>query len=582
VNRKGQDNIQVVQPELKQPTLTQYSVGRGTDPHDIFVLNDQTAFVTLYEPEANRSSFPVDDLMKIDPLRGIIWATLDLEPYTTNDSKRRPRADRILYVHNKLYISLQDLDPSYRPDTNGKVVVVNPDTFQVETVIQLTGHNPYDMAYSPETDRIYVSCTDYILPDSPGGGIEVIDPNTNQSHGILYTNAELGGGPGALTLGKTTGFVTVGFFDNTYLSFRTKVVRFDLTRLADSKLKVLYTGEAYIPTIALWDPTTLLLADMAPAVNGIVFLDPETGASVQETMVIGLPPVGISFFDRDPSLVLSGGNPSLTAEATIRYREGGRWPFPSLPSGRFLIPLPGSDPRKDRCRFLPDWRCWFPSLGGGGSTPTTCPAAVSPADPSLPFADHLVSYTVGEQGGFHEDQLPEIVLGPPVGNGDAAGGRYDIFSLGLGGEIVLEFQNFQPVDGEGADFIVFENTFSGFLEPARVSVSEDGTTWHDFPCDLTIQEGETLPSFEGCAGHQPTYANAETNTIDPTDPEVAGGDSYDLQDLGLCQVRFIRIQDINGCDFFMDPAHCSGSVSIGVLGFDLDAVSVVNGTSTTD
>lgn len=192
-----------------------------------------------------------------------------------------------------------------------------------------------------------------------------------------------------------------------------------------------------------------------------------------------------------------------------------------------------------------------------------------PPSSEAPFADEVVSYRVGRKGGFHRELLPEIVIGPPHGAGNAPGGR-DVFSLGLGGEIVLEFSDFIAVDGPGPDLIVFENSFSGFFEPAAVLVSEDGVTWHEFPC-------ERGRPFTGCAGGRPVYANPDLNDIDPTDPDEAGGDAYDLQEVGLCTARFVKIVDIDGCFFYGDQSHCDDSVVRGILGFDLDAVSIVHG-----
>jgi hypothetical protein len=54
--------------------------------------------------------------------------------------------------------------------------------------------------------------------------------------------------------------------------------------------------------------------------------------------------------------------------------------------------------------------------------------------------------------------------------------------------------------------------------------------------------------------------------VDPTDPAVAGGDAFDLAEVGLPRARFVRIRDGGTSDY----AGVSG-------GFDLDAVAVVNG-----
>jgi hypothetical protein len=53
-------------------------------------------------------------------------------------------------------------------------------------------------------------------------------------------------------------------------------------------------------------------------------------------------------------------------------------------------------------------------------------------------------------------------------------------SLGFGGEIILRFDNNIVCDGEGVDFLVFENCFIAWFsprpvgEPAIVAVSQDG------------------------------------------------------------------------------------------------------------
>ncbi len=205
------------------------------------------------------------------------------------------------------------------------------------------------------------------------------------------------------------------------------------------------------------------------------------------------------------------------------------------------------------------------------ASPSPEPIVCDPlGDKDDPFADRVVSYEVGERGGFHEESLPEIVLGPPHGAGNGPGGL-DVFSLGEEGEIILEFIDYLPCDGPGPDLIVFENTWGNFFEPAIVSVSDDGETWHPFPCE------EIAPSFTGCAGLTPVYADPDENEIDPTEPATAGGDSFDLATVELSQARFIKITDINSCDVYHDMAHCTDGFTPGILGFDLDAVSVVNG-----
>jgi hypothetical protein len=182
-----------------------------------------------------------------------------------------------------------------------------------------------------------------------------------------------------------------------------------------------------------------------------------------------------------------------------------------------------------------------------------------------PFADRVVSFEPGPGGGFGEKKLPDIVLGGPRGGGKLAPSGH-VLSLGRGGRITLEFVDNEIFDGDGPDLLVFENAFLerpgndpnlGFFELAKVELSADGIEWHEIPYDTGTRKG--------CAGHHPVLANVEDNDIDPTDPEKAGGDPFDLKTVGLTVARFIRITDLN-----------NGAGENGTSGFDLDAVAAVH------
>ena len=190
-----------------------------------------------------------------------------------------------------------------------------------------------------------------------------------------------------------------------------------------------------------------------------------------------------------------------------------------------------------------------------------------------PYADAVVSYTIGTSGGYPGTGfLPGIVTGPPKGSG-LFQGSLDVFSLGFGGSIVLRFDDNAIADKPGADFTVFENAFLAFnaatltierpfADPGRVSVSQDGVHWHEFPCSLTTNPGLGI-FYPGCAGVYPVLSNAnDPNTphpsiptaggigdliglplIPPPTPGGAGGDSFDLADVGLGWARYVRIVD---------------------------------------
>ncbi|MDG1483165.1 MAG: cell surface protein, partial [Myxococcota bacterium] len=177
-----------------------------------------------------------------------------------------------------------------------------------------------------------------------------------------------------------------------------------------------------------------------------------------------------------------------------------------------------------------------------------------------PFADAVVTFLPGKAAGFGQESLPGIVLGGPEGAG-ASAGSLDVLSLGCGGSIVLALEDIGLLDGEGADLLVFENAFSDFAEPGIVAVSDDGKTWAEWACDPEDVDG----GYPGCAGINPVLA-ASSNGVDPTDPAAAGGDAFDLAEVGLKRARYVRITDAGVSD-------CLGSSG----GFDLDAIAVVGG-----
>ncbi|GBD26358.1 hypothetical protein HRbin30_01690 [bacterium HR30] len=186
-----------------------------------------------------------------------------------------------------------------------------------------------------------------------------------------------------------------------------------------------------------------------------------------------------------------------------------------------------------------------------------------------PFADAVVAFHPGAGAGYGQDLLPEVVLGPPRGRG-LLEGSLDVVSLGHGGEIVLRFDPPVACNGPGPDILVFENPFHAggvngpvFAELAFVAVSQDGVHFAEFPWDAQ--------SWRGLAGKTPVLSNPE-NGIDPLDPAQAGGDAFDLDEVGLPWIRFVRITDAG--DRVADPGNrLPGG---GMAGFDLDAVAAVH------
>lgn len=194
------------------------------------------------------------------------------------------------------------------------------------------------------------------------------------------------------------------------------------------------------------------------------------------------------------------------------------------------------------------------TMGGGSGDPSDPQPDDSACDQGPIFAVEVVEHVFGTGQNHNQGEaFPDVVFGPPE-----AGDPKAVVSLGNGGMIVVAFGNAVIVDGPGPDFVVFENPFPGFEELATVSVSEDGYTWYEYPCMAGPQDDD----FGVCAGVHQVFTRS-SNGIDPLDPERAGGDWFDLADLGLDLVRYVRM---------IDRSDWDGTQGV----FDLDAVGVRN------
>ena len=144
-----------------------------------------------------------------------------------------------------------------------------------------------------------------------------------------------------------------------------------------------------------------------------------------------------------------------------------------------------------------------------------------------------------------------------------------MLSLGLGGELIVHFGDYEVVDGPGVDFIVFENPFElgngqTFAEPAAIGVRQsDQQSFIEFPCDVGSDAGSA--TLKGCAGVAPVLANVATNCLSPSIAEEAGGDAFDLADIGVDSAQNIRVRDLG-----------LGPLGVTTKGFDLDAIVLIN------
>lgn len=212
------------------------------------------------------------------------------------------------------------------------------------------------------------------------------------------------------------------------------------------------------------------------------------------------------------------------------------------------------------------------------------------------FATSVASFTQGSGGGIF---TPANALGGPQGAG-LGNGSLDVCTLGVGGELTLGF-DITIANGPGADLIVSENPFlfagQPFSEVAYVEVSTDGASFARFPSRYagppTGLAGFTAPwgTYSGLCGFVPVLANVATNTIDPFDPVISGGEAFDLAALGSDPLVTSSVVNLSAIHFvrLVDVPHASGLDSFGNVIWDnsgpagtadIDSVAVIQHTGT--
>jgi hypothetical protein len=191
VNRFLADNIQLVDPRAGFATVGQYSVGNGSNPHDIRLAGNGKAYITRFEWKT---------LLICDAYTGDSLGTVDLSPLA--DSDGIPEMDRMEIAEGRLFITMNNIDhATWQPVGPGKVAVVD---IAADTLVDadsstpgvqpitLTLTNPYtELRYDPCRGELYVGCLG--TRDVPDGGIEAIDPAAMETKGVITTGTLLGG-----------------------------------------------------------------------------------------------------------------------------------------------------------------------------------------------------------------------------------------------------------------------------------------------------------------------------------------------------------------------------------------------------
>lgn len=187
------------------------------------------------------------------------------------------------------------------------------------------------------------------------------------------------------------------------------------------------------------------------------------------------------------------------------------------------------------------------------------------------FIDTVYSFKpgTGQNAGQSSEYFPNNIYGPPSSSASWSvpeARPEELCSIGLNGEIIVGLKNGVIRNGEGVDFIIFENAFERqidgkiFAEPAIISVSQNGIDYYTFPYNEW--------TLEGMAGKTPTIGSEN-----PFNYPRCGGDGFDLDVLGLDYVTHIKIRDVS-LIVTINETHPYYQPPFIVSGFDLDAIAI--------
>jgi hypothetical protein len=293
VNRLPVDSIQILDPQLGfiTPTNGALPVGNDTNPQDIVFVNADKAYVS-------RLSSP--KLLIINPTTLRSTGELDLSRLVKSaDSDGSPDPAFMLIRNGLVYVALRHIDftQSQLPKVaRGEVVVIDPTTDGVVTVITLSGNNPIsEFQFSPALNRILISSVgDFTMFD---GGIEAINPDTNTvDTPFAVTEATVGGDITAFVIvSRTKGFAIVS--DTT---FANSLITFDPSS-GQRLSRVVGPLNVLVPHLAInsRNEVYMAVADTTTTTPGLRIFDAVTDNDITTTPLnVGqLPPVFTLFIE---------------------------------------------------------------------------------------------------------------------------------------------------------------------------------------------------------------------------------------------------------------------------------------------
>lgn len=291
LNRQGADNIQVIDPANGFRTLKEFSVGNGADPEDIVFKSPQRAFVSRYNE---------DQMWIVDPNGGRRLGLIDFAWLADNDNV--PEMAHMVLVGKRAFVAIQRLDrntPFLDPTGTSYVAVFDittelfldaePGTIGRQA-IRLETANPFgEMVYNAASGKIWVPTVGFF--GALDGGLELIDPVTLTTSGVVISEATLKGDlTDVVPLDANRGAAIISD-----ANFNTLLVGFDLA--SPTSIDTIYAPGSFALQDAELAPSgRIFVTDRTPVAPGIrVFRATDFGQVTTSPINVGLPGADIEF-----------------------------------------------------------------------------------------------------------------------------------------------------------------------------------------------------------------------------------------------------------------------------------------------
>lgn len=284
------DQVQVIDPATFE-TLRKFSVGAGSDPRDIAVVDANSAWVSRRDSRW---------LLKIHPLTGAPLDSVDLGGFS--DADLLPEMGWMALDGAHLFIQLQRIDriesgTTVPPAllavvdvTTNALVDVDPAQAGVQA-IELQGTEPKGKMQI-EGRRLYVQAPGQLL--GTPGGLEEIDLDTLTNEGYLISEldgwADIGG---FLFVSPTRGYV----INHTDFALSSHLDAF--SRPDGAFLEELHVTFAMVNELA-YDPLTDQIFFPDPQAGGVLIFRGATGDTLGGPIATGLPPGDLLVFRQGP------------------------------------------------------------------------------------------------------------------------------------------------------------------------------------------------------------------------------------------------------------------------------------------